>query len=99
MDELNLTAVTAKTDERCFEELVRSRKAWILKVAAGASKHYVSDSDDEWSIALTAFHEAVQSYDEEKGSFLSLASVIIKRRVIALAEKIRQRDSGHSRSV
>jgi len=82
MDELNLTAVTAKTDERCFEELVRSRKAWILKVAAGASKHYVSDSDDEWSIALTAFHEAVQSYDEEKGSFLSLASVIIKRRVI-----------------
>lgn len=82
MEELNIKAITAKTDERCFEELVRSRKAWILKVASGASKHYVGDSDDEWSIALTAFHEAVQSYNEEKGSFLSLASVIIKRRVI-----------------
>ena len=82
MEELNIKAITAKSDERCFEELVRSRKAWILRVASDASKHYISDGDDEWSIALTAFHEAVQSYDEEKGSFLSLASVIIKRRVI-----------------
>ena len=82
MDELNLTASAAKKDERRFEELVRSRKPWILKVASSATGHYVDDSDDEWSIALTAFHEAVQSYNEEKGSFLSLASVIIKRRVI-----------------
>ncbi len=92
MDELNLTAAAAKKDERRFEELVRSRKPWILKVASSATGRYVDDSDDEWSIALTAFHEAVQSYNEEKGSFLSLAAVIIKAQnngLSALAEKIR----------
>ena len=61
---------------------MRSRKPWILKTASDASGHYVTDSDDEWSVALMAFNEAVQKYDEKKGSFLSLASVVIKRRVI-----------------
>ena len=85
MDELSLTAIAAKKDERRFEELVRSRKPWILKTASDASGHYVTDSDDEWSVALMAFNEAVQKYDEKKGSFLSLASVVIKRRVIDCA--------------
>lgn len=82
MDELSLTAIAAKKDEQRFEELVRSRKPWILKTASDASGRYVTDSDDEWSVALMAFNEAVQKYDKEKGSFLSLASVVIKRRVI-----------------
>ncbi len=70
MDELSLTAIAAKKDERRFEELVRSLKPWILKTASDASGHYVTDSDDEWSVALMAFNEAVQKYDEKKGSFL-----------------------------
>ncbi len=82
MNELSLIAIEAGSDERKFELLVKSRKPWILRVAADAAGHYVTDSDDEWSVALMAFHEAVRSYDKEKGSFQALASVIIKRRVI-----------------
>ncbi len=82
MNELEHKVLTAKTDERQFNELVESHKAWMLKIAAETTHHYVSDSDDEWSVALMAFHEAVQSYEESKGSFRGLAAMVIRRRVV-----------------
>ena len=82
MDALREQALAAKTDEGQFEALVKSNKQWILRVAGDAAGHYVTDSDDEWSVALLAFHEAVQTYDTEKGSFRALASVVIRRRIL-----------------
>ena len=82
MDELKEQALAAKTDERQFEALVSSQKQWMLRAASEAAHRYITDSDDEWSVALMAFHEAVQSYDEGKGSFRALASVVIRRRVV-----------------
>ena len=81
LDELREQALAAKTDDQKFNELVENNRQWILRCAAKAARHYVTDSDDEWSVALMAFHEAVQSYDGEKGSFKGLASVVIQRRV------------------
>lgn len=82
MIELEQQALAAKTDERAFNELVESSKSWILRVASETTKRYVTDSDDEWSIALMAFSEAVQSYEIEKGSFRGLAAMVIRRRVV-----------------
>ena len=42
----------------------------------------VEGKDDELSIALMGFHEAIESYNQEKGAFLSFASLVIKRRII-----------------
>ena len=42
----------------------------------------VEGKDDELSIALMGFHEAIESYNREKGAFLSFASLVIKRRII-----------------
>ena len=81
MNELEQRIQEAKTSELALNELVASHKQWILRVAAEAAHHYVTDSDDEWSIALMAFHEAVQGYDGEKGSFKALAAVVIRRRI------------------
>lgn len=39
-------------------------------------------NDDEVSIAMIAFHEAIQSYSKEKGAFFSYAAVLIKNRLI-----------------
>ena len=80
-ERLNALALAAKEDERAFQELAESRKKWILRCAAEVTRRFVTDSDDEYSIALMALHEAVQHYDAEKGSFQSLASVVIRRRV------------------
>lgn len=75
-------ALAAKTDERQFEELVESHKAWMLRVASETAHRYVTDSDDEWSVALMAFAEAVRDYEADKGSFRGLAAMVIRRRLV-----------------
>ena len=80
--ELLQTVLAAKTDELAFETLIRRYRQWILRCASESARRYVTDSDDAWSVALMAFHEAVQSYEEGKGSFRALASVVIRRRVL-----------------
>ena len=71
----------AKNNEMSFEELVRENKRWILALASRTCGRFITESDDEWSIALMAFDEVVGSFDGEKGSFRSIASVVIRRRL------------------
>ncbi len=87
MNELEQKVLAAKTDEQLFSELVSEQKTWILHVAAKAAGRYITDSDDEWSVALIAFSEAVQSYQEGKGSFNGLASLVIRRRIVDYIRK------------
>ena len=42
----------------------------------------VEGKDDELSIALMGFHEAIESYEQGKGAFLKFAALVIKRRII-----------------
>ena len=74
--------LAAKTDELRLSALVGTYKPWILRCASEAAHRYVTDSDDEWSIALMAFSEAVQSYEEDKGPFRVFATVVIRRRIL-----------------
>lgn len=81
MTEVERLAIAAKTDENSLTDLVNGHKQWILRCATDAAGHYVTESDDEWSIALLAFTEAVRSFDEEKGSFPAFARTVIRRRL------------------
>lgn len=74
-------AIAAKTDERILENFITENQRFILICAAKAARRFVTKSDDEWSAALLAFHEAVGAYDAGKGSFRSFAALIIRRRV------------------
>ncbi len=80
--ETDRSALAAKTDEQALNNLIEAQKPWILRVCSDVTHRYITDSDDEWSTALLAFHEAVQSYDESKGAFLAFASVVIRRRLL-----------------
>ncbi|MEG1879460.1 MAG: RNA polymerase subunit sigma, partial [Pseudoflavonifractor sp.] len=71
----------AATDPREQEELLREYKPFILKCASDCCKRYVTDSDDEWSIALGAFHEAMLKYSQKEGSFLAFSKLVIRRRL------------------
>lgn len=42
----------------------------------------IEGQDEELSVAMIAFHEAIQSYDKNKGSFMGLATTIIRNRLI-----------------
>ncbi|MDY0257268.1 hypothetical protein [Gudongella oleilytica] len=74
--------VQVKDDETALEDFVKSQEGFIIKAASRTSKHYITRSDDEWSIALSAFVEAVEKYDLEKGSFIAFAELLIRRRLI-----------------
>ncbi len=72
----------ARENEADMNLLIEKNKKFIITSAYRSVNHYVTESDDEWSVALIAFHEAVLSYDEEKGSFHSFAAMVIRRRLL-----------------
>ncbi|WP_442852659.1 RNA polymerase sigma factor SigI [Bacillus sp. 1NLA3E] len=69
-------------------ELIDSYKPFIAKIVSSVCKRYIRESDDEFSIGLIAFNEAIEKFSPEKGrSLLSFAEVIIKRRIIDYIRK------------
>ncbi|RNA70586.1 RNA polymerase sigma-I factor [Bacillus sp. KQ-3] len=69
---------------RLENDLIEQYIPFIRKTTAKVCKRYINTSeDDEYSIALIAFNEAIHQYSPDKGSsFLSFASLVIRRRVI-----------------
>ncbi|MZP30950.1 RNA polymerase sigma factor SigI [Heliobacterium undosum] len=80
----NLLVRAREGDECSRNALIRKFTPFVLRVTSQTSGRYVRlGSDDEASIALIAFNEAITSYREEKGvSFLSFAETVIRRRLI-----------------
>lgn len=72
----------AKNNPLLLENFLKQHEFYILKCASKICHRYISKSDDEWSISLTAFHEAIKSYELEKGSFYSFSELVIKRRIL-----------------
>lgn len=66
------------------EHLIKSYTPFILKITSRVSGRYVRmGEDDEVSVGLMAFNEAIDCYDTGKNSsFLSFAETVIKRRLI-----------------
>lgn len=70
-------------DHSLQNELIEAYKPFIAKSVSSVCKRYINEADDEFSIGLIAFDEAIQKYNSDKGSsMLKFADVIIKRRVI-----------------
>lgn len=66
-----------------INKFVEEYKPFIAACVEKATGRYVRyGEDDELSIALMAFVEAINAYDKTKGSFLSFAQNVIKRRII-----------------
>ena len=82
MREIDLMAVDAVEDERKFSSFMERHELFILKTASKISRHYISKNDDEWSVAMGAFSEAVVKYDFEQGSFMAFAERIIHQRLV-----------------
>ncbi|SFA80756.1 RNA polymerase sigma factor [Lentibacillus halodurans] len=64
--------------------LLKCYQPFIAKCVSEVCKHYIDPkTDDEFSIGLNAFNEAIMTYCPEKGSsFLSFSKLVIKRKVI-----------------
>lgn len=59
-------AVRARTDEPFLERFIEAHEAFVLRCASRHAGFAVTRSDDEYSVALLAFYEAIKGYDPGK---------------------------------
>jgi len=64
-------------------ELIAMYIPFILRIAAQTARRYIDPkADDEYSICLSAFNEAIDRFQEGKAaSFLTFAETVIRRRL------------------
>jgi len=89
---IDKNALRAQRDGQYLEAFIREFELFILQTANKGSGRYITKQDDQWSIALSAFHEAVNSYDINKGAFLPFAETVIRRRLYDYARKEKRHD-------
>ncbi|WP_342048700.1 RNA polymerase sigma-I factor [Bacillus sp. OTU530] len=70
------------------EAFLAQYQPFVRKVVSNVCKRYITEQDDEYSIGLFAFHQAIEKYSYEKGkSFFAFAELLIKRDVIDYIRK------------
>ena len=57
-------AMEAQRDETAMNLLAAESKGFILRCASKVCKRFITDSDDEYEVALLAFWESVKQYNE-----------------------------------
>jgi len=74
------------------EELLVAHRDWLLRVVARACRRYVSVQDDEFSVGLMAFDEAITAFRADRSAaFTTFAEQVIRRRLIDWQRKEQQR--------
>lgn len=79
--EMSARAAHARQDVPFMERFIHAHEPFILRAASAHTGHTVTRSDDEFSIALLAFYEAIRGYDPESGPFGAYAKLVIGRRL------------------
>lgn len=82
--------ITAKSDSLAADDLIQSYIPFILAEASKTIGKKCTDADDEFSIGMIAFHEAILGFSRDKGAFLPYASMLIKNRIIDYHRKERR---------
>lgn len=87
--EIESLVVKAKNgNEEVLNELLHSYQPFMKKTASFVCKRYIHEQDDEFSIAISAFHESILHYEEDKNaSFLTFAHLLIRRKLIDFIRK------------
>jgi RNA polymerase sigma factor len=83
-----LVAKAKNGDEEVLHDLLHSYKPFMKKTASFVCKRYIKEQDDEFSIAMFAFYEAIKHFDPNKNaSFLTFAHLLIRRKLIDYIRK------------
>ena len=88
---LDRRAVEAAQDEATLDRFTTESKNFILRCASKTCRRFITESDDEFEIALAAFVEAVRTYNPQAGGFRGFAALTIKGRLTDSFDKLRHR--------
>lgn len=65
-----------------INDFIEENIPFIVKTTSSFLGRYVcTDNDEEFSVALIAFNEAIERYNEERGNFWSFAKLVIESRL------------------
>ena len=81
MREIDERAAHAAGNADELNRFILEFEPYILKCLSKITGRFITKSDDEWAIGMSAFAEAIKTYSFEKGSFLSFSEIVIKRRM------------------
>lgn len=82
MQKLDQTNTFDFSNVQNIDAFIARHDFYILKTASKTAKRYITKSDEEYSVAMLAFYETIQKYDENKGNFYSFAELMISRSLI-----------------
>ncbi len=81
-------AAEAKNNKEQLNELIVRFKPFIASVVRKQTGRFLEYGiDEELSVSLMAFKEAVDTYNQDRGKFLSYAKIVIKNRLIDFYRK------------
>lgn len=73
----------AKDDMTAADSFISDYISFIKAQVSKLMKRPVNiQQDDEYSVAMIAFHEAINGYSKTRGTFLSYASLLMRNRII-----------------
>lgn len=84
----------AKEDSAAADQLIRTYVPFIRSEATRFMTRLCTEQDDEYSISMMAFYEAVMGYEKTRGAFLNYAATVIRSRLIDHSRR-EQRHRGH----
>jgi len=79
---LSLRVLRAQQDTQAADRLIEEYTPFIKSETAKFLKAPVTGHEDEYSIALLAFYEAIMAYSEKRGTFPAFAAMHIRSRLI-----------------
>lgn len=79
---LERKVLKAQNDSELTGKLIAAHEGFIRKCMIDQQKASGPRFDDEMTVAMLAFSEAIAKYDESRGNFLSFARLVITRRMV-----------------
>ncbi len=77
----------AKADLQKADNLIRTYIPFIRSEVSKCISRLCTEQDDEFSIAMMAFHEAIMGYEKKRGAFLNYAALLIRSRIVDFQRK------------
>jgi RNA polymerase sigma factor len=91
---VNRRVVRIKDNKEEINRFIEEYKPFIASCTKSITGRYMTyGSDDELSIALIAFAEAIKSFDSTRGNFFPFAGRIIRNRIIDYYRKEKQNNN------
>ncbi len=79
------------------DALIKEHFGFIINTVSEVTGRYVEvGNDDAFSVALLAFDEAIDRYDEDRGHFLAFCKLVIKSRVLTHLKQENQQEADES---